>query len=240
LKIIYLFVARHLTTCASCIFLLTFGIIPYRYRVYIYQICKNIKNRANPTAIKGIIPKTSYSNELYKNHSVCIYDPLHSDDAIIILNQLIKEYNPSRIFEIGTSEGRGTLNMAENSSKEALLFTLDFSRDNKIGRKYRHLNTKYPGKITQLYGESRTFDFSLYNNSIDFIFVDAGHTYEVVMNDTIKALELLRNRKGIIVWHDYLDLDGVTMALNELYQTNKTFENIKHIDGTYLAYLILN
>ena len=38
---------------------------------------------------------------------------------------------------------------------------------------------------------------------MDFIFVDGSHSYDYVLNDSRKALSLLRGGKGIILWHDY-------------------------------------
>ena len=38
---------------------------------------------------------------------------------------------------------------------------------------------------------------------MDLIFIDGGHTYSVVKNDTEKAFKML-NTEGIILWHDYV------------------------------------
>jgi predicted O-methyltransferase YrrM len=36
----------------------------------------------------------------------------------------------------------------------------------------------------------------------EFIFIDAGHRYEEVLNDSRRALEVL-SPNGCVVWHDY-------------------------------------
>jgi predicted O-methyltransferase YrrM len=83
------------------------------------------------------------------------------------------------------------------------------------------------------------FDFSLYYNSIDFIFIDGAHTYKHTLSDSANALKMLRNGCGVIVWHDYAGVwEGVVRALNRLYKTQDTFKDIHHIEGTSLAYLV--
>ena len=77
-----------------------------------------------------------------------------------------------------------------------------------------------------------------YENQMDFIFIDASHTYDYVKHDSQTALKLLRNGKGTILWHDYTPWwDGVVHALNELYQQNPQFKDLKRIENTTLAYL---
>ena len=51
----------------------------------------------------------------------------------------------------------------------------------------------------------------------DFIYVDAGHTYEDVRRDSGLALQVLAP-KGIVAWHDYGNsaTPGVTKFLDEL------------------------
>jgi hypothetical protein len=77
--------------------------------------------------------------------------------------------------------------------------------------------------IKQIYGDSAAFDFTPYKNKMDFIFVDGSHQYDYVVNDTKVALSLLRDSKGIILWHDYDAWFGVTLALNEFQQNNPEF-----------------
>ncbi len=66
----------------------------------------------------------------------------------------------------------------------------------------RFLNTPQQSIITQLWGDSATFDFSPYYNSMDFVFIDGAHSEHYVKNDTEKALQLIKKSGGIIVWHD--------------------------------------
>src|SRR5262249_40540245 len=125
---------------------------------------------------------------------------------------------PERVFEIGTSTGRRTALMAMNTSETARIFTLDLPPDaavpegasdlhlienskHEVGKHFRE--TRWNGsKITQLFGNSKTFDFGPYHESIDLVMVDGSHTYEFVESDSFNAFRMIREG-GVILWHDY-------------------------------------
>lgn len=173
---------------------------------------------------------------------------------LFALASLAKKFQPKRLFEIGTFDGRTSLNLIANSAPDAELYTLDLPQSDiaqtelriKTGdRKFidkpvsgtRFLNTPYAERIHQIYADSARYDYSHLHNSIDLIFVDGAHSYEYVINDTEKVKPLLRNGKGIIIWHDY-GWHEVIKALNEYYLKDPFFANLKHIEGTTIAYLI--
>jgi hypothetical protein len=72
---------------------------------------------------------------------------------------------------------------------------------------------------------------------MDFVFIDASHTFEYVINDSLVALKLLRESGGTIVWHDYGRWDGVTAALHELRSREPAFRDVVQVAGTTLAVL---
>lgn len=78
---------------------------------------------------------------------------------------------------------------------------------------------------------------NLWPYEADFVFVDGSHTYEYVMSDSEKALGLLPNDGGVVLWHDYGEWPGVTRALNELQAGDQRFAGLRHIEGTSLALL---
>jgi predicted O-methyltransferase YrrM len=73
-------------------------------------------------------------------------------------------------------------------------------------------------RITQLWGDSATFDYTPYANTIDFVYIDGAHTAEYVTSDTANALKLL-SPTGTIAWDDYATGPGVYEALIELAPT---------------------
>lgn len=163
---------------------------------------------------------------------------MHNVDAFELLSicSLVKDNNTHKIFEIGTYDGRTTmamsLNLAENDGH---IYTLNLPPDTsdvqldtsivdvqlakKVVSGERFLNTLQQNKITQLWGDSATFDFSPYYNSIDFVFIDGAHSEPYVKSDTEKALQLIKKSGGIIVWHD-AHLFGVVKFLQPWISKN--------------------
>jgi len=171
---------------------------------------------------------------------------------------IVRRENPRAIFEIGTLNGRTTLNLALNSPPECRIFTLDLPREQlgetryPISDRFRKLVEKersgelflnkdaaeFPEtkKITQLFGDSGNFDFSPYYNAIDLVFIDGSHDYEYVLNDSEIALKLLREGRGVILWHDYRGGMEVITAL-ETFRKRRPGLSLHHVRDTSFAYL---
>ncbi|MEX1187615.1 MAG: class I SAM-dependent methyltransferase, partial [Bacteroidia bacterium] len=66
---------------------------------------------------------------------------------------------------------------------------------------HRHFSQGNP-RITHLFGDSRSFDFTPYEGKSDLVFIDGDHHFDSVVEDTRTAFRLV-SEKGIIVWHDY-------------------------------------
>jgi predicted O-methyltransferase YrrM len=135
-------------------------------------------------------------------------------DEQIFIGLAIQCLNAKRIFEIGTFNGETTRYMAEAAGPEAQVFTLDLPPDEfdstqgpqnftgtQVGEKYR--NSPVSHRITQLLGDSTTFDYSPYIGRMDFVFVDAAHDYRNGLPDSRTALRLVRPG-GVIFWHDFV------------------------------------
>lgn len=203
-----------------------------------------------------ILPKTDafelLHNDIAKYEQVDECGFGHTTEfELKVISNLVKQYNPKKIFEIGTFKGRTTLNMAINSGEDTQIFTLDLPSEDFNKAKLtieageaayvkkeqsgeRFLNHPASHKIKQLFGDSATFDFMPYQNQIDLVFIDASHSYDYVLNDSLKVLSLMK-KGGVILWHDYTNWSGVRDALNHLYETNPAFKQIKHIGGTSIA-----
>jgi Methyltransferase domain len=166
---------------------------------------------------------------------------------------LTRAADPRAVFEIGTFLGSSAYNFALNTAPDCRIFTLDLPRAGAdytvlpieaIERQYidkkapdlRFKGTPIEAKITQLHGDSATFDFSPYAGRMDLVFVDGSHSYDYVMNDARIAVKLLRNGKGLILFHDYGTWAGVTRALEELRQEPQ-FSGLTHVAGTPVALL---
>jgi predicted O-methyltransferase YrrM len=205
-----------------------------------------------------IIPKTDVF-ELFGNDSAA-YEGVYecgfghtTEFELKVISNLVKKWNPKRIFEIGTFQGRTTLNMALNTAQETEIITLDLPADELQSTKMdieegeiryvkkevsgeRFLGHPAAAKIRQVYGDSASFPFDEYSNSVDLAFIDGSHAYEYVLNDSEKIFSVMR-KGGLIIWHDYTNWPGVWMALNELFENDKRFGGIRHIGGTSIAIL---
>jgi len=256
------FIARYLYAIFSCLYLFIIGFVFEKNRLFISIICSHFGYPEKRP--RAMLPTVDLLDLLPEDMPIHVREPVESDGnisltEIAVISKLIKNHNPSQLFELGTFDGRTTLNMAANCSRNARVYTLDLPREKASltelpiapgEEKYiekevsgsRYLGTDCEQKITQLYGDSATFDFSPFLDTMDFIFVDGAHSYEYVLNDSKQALKLLKGGKGLILWHDYDKIwwEGLTIALNELYLEGAQFKEIKHIHGTSLVCLILD
>lgn len=128
----------------------------------------------------------------------------------LVLAGLLEQLKPGKIFEFGTFTGSTTTLIADLSPEASQIYTLDLPDDalieagidpKEIGSWFNG-NPAYEGKINQLKGFSREFDFSEFEGEMDLIFVDGSHEYDDVLSDSRNALRMLAPG-GIILWDDY-------------------------------------
>jgi hypothetical protein len=164
----------------------------------------------------------------------------------------IRVVDAQRVFEFGTFLGINTLNMALNTREDARIFTLDLDEthtadanqlDTDAPLTQMHLasqssldfaGTPVAEKIVTLFGDSTTFDFSSFKGSVDFSFIDGGHDFSTVKQDTENALEMAaKETPSAIMWHDYrrLEYPELTGYLDDLAQEWDLF----HVEDTTLC-----
>lgn len=171
----------------------------------------------------------------------------------ICLAALTRFVKPLQVFEIGTFKGQRTVLFAQHTQPASRILTLDLDpatlqelphRPEEGDLKYickpaiGEYIARFPqrDRVTQLVGNSMTFDFSPYFGQCDFIFVDAAHSYEYVKSDSQQAFKMLKPG-GVILWHDYRPgCPGVVRALHEVSHTHLLF----HLRGTALVVCGLN
>lgn len=132
------------------------------------------------------------------------------DCDYLVIHCLLKQLNPSRVFEIGTSIGSGS-RIIKNALPSCKLYTLDI----------QDCSSKVPKEVTFILGDSMKFDYSKYF-PIDCWFIDGNHTYENVHHETKEALN---SDPSLIIYHD-ADIpevlkgikDSLTMNGNNLYE----------------------
>jgi predicted O-methyltransferase YrrM len=136
---------------------------------------------------------------------------------LVVLSILVAQARPAVLFEFGTFTGLGTLHLALNSPASSIVHTLDLQPDERhsitglaweseieqstIGSLYRAV-PDVDARVRQHWGDSRHFDTTELQGTVDFIFIDAAHSYEFVHSDTEKAIALA-SPGATVVWHDY-------------------------------------
>lgn len=238
-------------------FLFTFGILKKRHRFLIFQIAQHFGMKMpNPDLRLPVAPISSVLREHIDLKLLgSLGDPGNvSLLELMVLANLARTANPPVAFEIGTFNGRTALNLAANLPAEGKVLTLDLPQSQLGETKFalapqedafvekptsgaKFAGTEFADKITQLYGDSGTFDFSAYEGQMGLVFVDGSHAYDYVRQDTATALRLAADN-GIILWHDYQqDWPDVIRGLNELAETNPALAGLQRIEGTTLVIL---
>jgi len=166
----------------------------------------------------------------------------------LVLCALAALLEPRTIFEFGTYHGDTTWLLARNVPA-ARVYTLDLEGLEGLhgaqlevtdadeyfhewDRGARFRGTPEGERITQLVGDSATFDFSPFRGSIDLVYIDASHSYSYVRSDTEAALAML-SPTGTIVWDDYTHYAGIFAYLNEVARSLE--RPIVHLLDTRLA-----
>lgn len=217
----------------------SFGLFSRRGRNAASQLLRQYKLSLGLTETKIMLPKMQWVNCLAK--SPIVLTELGGISGNVTLHELvaiasiIRATKPMRVFEFGTFDGRTTLNMALNSPDGSEVLTLDLPKEHvdqtalsicdselkwikkfSIGERFLGVSLG-KRRITQLYGDSATFDYSPFKENCDVIFVDASHSYDYVLNDTEMAFALLK-KNGVVIWHDYGVWPGVTEALDQIFR----------------------
>ncbi len=207
------------------------------------EISKNLKGPKKDVIVK------SFSISLGNNIVGMTSD--HEAWIIASLSKISKN-----IFEFGTCSGKTTYIMGLNSSDDTKITTLTLhpeevnevlkkKEDNSVSfrniinesiySKFLFSGEDVEKKIKVIFQNSLEFNHKEYEKKIDLIFIDGGHTYSIVKNDSEKSFEML-SENGIILWHDYVpgkqSARDVVRYIHEISK-NKEIYNIK---GTTLAY----
>ena len=152
------------------------------------------------------------------------------------------------IFEFGTCSGKTTYLMGLNSSDDTSItsITLNPSNfnnvkkeniDNKVSfrniiqesvyEKFLFSEKEVEKKIKVIFENSLNLEHNKFRNQMDLIFIDGGHTYSVVKNDSEKSFEMI-NETGIILWHDYVpgkrSAIDVVKYINEISKKKKIYK----------------
>ena len=192
--------------------------------------------------VRGRVPVVQMKKLVDKPREIRLYDFLPEDGNVTALELLClcllaRRDSVRVILELGTYNGNTALQLAANADESAIVITVDLPPgaeapqeadtydsgcvDSVHRGQLRFAGTEMEQRIRTVAGNTLELDFASVCRleKPDLIFVDAGHSYECVRNDSEKSLGVLAPG-GTIVWHDYSQTwPGVYNYLNELAQT---------------------
>jgi predicted O-methyltransferase YrrM len=126
---------------------------------------------------------------------------------LMLLAGLAEQIDSCSYFEIGTWRGESVATVAPRAKS---CHTLCLSREEmrRMGMHPRTIEahglfSKELENVSQLRGDSRSFDFGQLNRKFDLLFIDGNHHYDFVKSDTANLFRHLLHEKSIVVWHDY-------------------------------------
>jgi hypothetical protein len=156
-------------------------------------------------------------------------------DEVLFIASIARHINPQFVFEIGTCEGRTTINIARNCPELIKLFTLNLPPEAdpgiewlpqdkviyeqtkcRIGINFK--NSAYQGKIEQIFSDSDGYDFKKHG-PIDLVLIDGGTRSESVLASSEKCWKILRPG-GVLIWRAYNYADGVTSGVDMFCENN--------------------
>lgn len=216
-----------------------------------------LRGRKDQRQSGGHLPKISW-HEAVSSKPICLVEPAKSrgnvrlSELAILAKAAALVSSGQEIVEIGTFDGRTTLNLAVNSSPASSVFTIDLPANAETrfalrnsdreftdkpisGERYLRCATPWrdgAAKIVQFMGDSATFDWSAHYGKAGLVFVDGAHSYEYALHDSEVAFKLAAPG-AMIIWHDYGVWEGVTRALDELELTQRL--GLRQFQGTSLV-----
>ena len=161
-------------------------------------------------AVEVYLQRASIASGVYDPSTEYLVSPLE----LSTLSSIAKFLAPSSYFEFGTYKGWTLANVVLNLPATSKIYSIDqIPNASSDPRVHSILNAS---NIVRLTGNTYDYDFNAFEGKMDLVFIDGGHDYETVKNDTRIAMRLLAP-KGVLLWHDYnREHPGVYDFLNEL------------------------
>lgn len=127
----------------------------------------------------------------------------------LFINDLVKLFNWTMGAEIGVREGRTSFCLL-NDNKTLKIYAVDKDISQFYNSKIRE---KYKERLIALEGISWEMSQGVADESLDFVFIDAGHGYKSVMKDLESWIPKLK-KTGWLIGHD-INFPAVYQAVLE-------------------------
>lgn len=133
----------------------------------------------------------------------------------LFINDIVKHFNWSVGAEIGVRTGRTSFCLLDNNP-QLLMYAVDMD----ISQFYNPaIEKKYKERLRVLEGISWEMADKVSDQSLDFVFIDAGHGYKSVMRDLESWMPKLKPT-GWLIGHD-INFPAVNKAVTEKLKTFK-------------------
>ncbi|GLR26169.1 O-methyltransferase [Limnobacter litoralis] len=180
-----------------------------------------------------------------------------------VLVSLARLIDARSLFEFGTFMGATTLLLAENTPPDAQVVTLDLpdlsssqlesdqssvltdghANDAFLTRRFaaqgarciRRAQASVQSKVQQVLEDSMKLDVVArgYENQFDFVFVDGGHAFSIVQQDTRNAYRMIK-ADAVVVWHDYRST--IHNEVTTFLDGHAVGRRIFHVANTMIAF----
>lgn len=150
------------------------------------------------------------------------------------LVEIVKRLKPSRVLEIGSQDGGTLWAWSQVAADDAVLVSVDLpdpSYQHTPMRRHKRgdqvlavIQADSTDPATAYLAES-----ALGNEPVDFLFIDADHSYEAVSRDWANYSPLVRPG-GVVALHDTACCTGVTQLWDEV-KTDGYLEFVAAEDG---------
>jgi predicted O-methyltransferase YrrM len=163
--------------------------------------------------------------------------PIQVKEEFIELLNILRNYNPKNILEIGTYKGGSLFCFCKALDENATIISIDLpfwgmkkyiQYDNLILELFSNFK-KGNQKLFFIRGNSNNLETVnkvkeiLGANKLDFIFIDGDHSYEAVKKD-FELYSQFIGKGGVIAFHDILLKDGTSVFWNEIKNNKQKYK----------------
>lgn len=142
---------------------------------------------------------------------------------------LINKFNIKNGIEIGVREGMFARNILSRSNIK--FYGLDIN----IHSGAKNLKTEYI-EYNLIHGRSPDYSINFEDGFFDWIYIDAGHSYNNVKNDLEAWYPKLKNG-GIFSGDDYMNFNNPTEGLYGVVEAVEEFVDNHDINEVYISHL---
>lgn len=139
--------------------------------------------------------------------------------------KLIGQYPHKCGAELGVLRGLNAVTLLSRLPGLELLYCVDHWNNERTMASYFEAIKLYRSRVKTMHMKTDEAASKVADESLDFVFIDAHHTYESVVNDvTLWAPKV--KKAGIISGHDYIDYKKIGAPNPSNYNVKKAIDEL--------------